>query len=280
MSTALLFYTNNLLPAPLLNETLERMFRTAWRCDCVQIASSHFPITPRFVDASNDEFLEPCRRDLFSFDPCIAEAYVRNPECGIQTDIALVTGRLKYSPETIARQIVHALKKTTCEKIILMEHDVFYPDDYVPLMSAALDEVPFALYDNFLFMNQDGFFGTDMDFCHLSRYAGRREAMEDFFLSKIEEDRFAILEPVFLEYYSGDPDADIVKGTVVHGEVPVLDIKHGANASGQILVGEHRLMDDYWGFHPKYLPFFDDPAYEAFLKTDATLGYGLFRGTL
>ena len=277
MDTALLFYTNNLLPAPLLSETLEGMFKAAWKHNCFQIASSHFPITPRFTDVSDDEFLAPCRDGIIGFDPCIAEAYVKNPECRVQTDIAVVTGRLRYSPETIAHQIVHAIRRTNVDKIILMEHDVLYPENYIPLMSAALDGADFALYDKYLFMDGDGFFGTDMEFRHLSRYAARREALEEFFMSKIEEDRFSILEPVFTQHFSGDPDADMVHGVVVSGDAPVLDIKHGANAAGQIIVGEHRLMDDYWGFHPKYLSLFDDPGYNAFLETDGTLGYGLFR---
>lgn len=277
MDTALLFYTNNLLPAPLLREAMVRMASAAQEHGCLQITSSHFPITSCFEDVSDDEFLAPCREDIFNFDSCISEAYVQNP-IDLQTDVAVVTGRLKYSPETIARQIVHALRRTDVDKVLLMEHDVFYPDDYVPMMSAALDEAEFALYDNYVFMDPDGFFGTDMEFFHLSRYGARRTALIDFFTSKIEEQRFAILEPVFMEHFSGDSDSDLVKGVVVGGEVSVLDIKHGANAAGQILVGEHKLMDDHWGFHPKYLPLFEDPAYDAFLGTDATLGYGLFRG--
>jgi len=277
MDTALLFYTNNLLPAPLLNEAILRMHEAAWKHGCFQILSSHFSLTTCFVDVSDDEFLAPCREDIFDFDPCIMEAYVKDPDCKFQTDVAVVTGRLRYSPETIARQIVHALRRTNLDKIILMEHDVFYPDDYIPIMSAALDDAEFALYDNYMFMDPEGFFGTDMEFRHLSRYAARRESFEEFFMSKIEEDRFSILEPVFTQHFTGDPDADMVEGVVVTGEVPVLDIKHGANAAGQILVGKHRLMDDNWGFHPKYLPLFEDPGYETFLGTDATLGYGLFR---
>jgi len=277
MDTALLFYTNNLLPAPLLNETLSRMFEAAWRHECLQISSSHFPITTCFRDASEDVFLEPCRRGIFNFDPCISEAYVTHPKCRVQTDIALVTGRLAYSPETIARQIVHAIRCTNLDKIILMEHDVLYPADYVPMMSAALDEAEFAMYDSYLFMDASGFFNTEMEFRHLSRYAARRKTLEEFFMTKIEENRFGILEPVFRQHFCGDPDADLVDGVVVEGGPPVLDVKHGANAAGQIIVGRHQLMDDYWGFHPRYVSLFDDLAYDTFLGTDATLGYGLFR---
>jgi len=277
MDTALLFYTNNLLPAPLLNATILRMWELAWENDCFSIISSHFPVTPSYTDVSGDEFFDPSRKDIFPFDPAIEGAFVRRPECRVQSDVAVVTGRLAYSPMTIARQIVHALRRISLEKIILMEHDVFYPPNYIADMSAALDDSAFALYDNYTFMDCDGFFSTEMEFRHLSRYAAHRADLENFFMSKIEEDRFAILEPVFIDHFRGDPDADLVKGVVVNGAVPVLDVKHGANAAGQILVGRHRLMDDHWGFHPKYLPLFEDQGYDAFLGTDATLGYGLFR---
>jgi len=275
MNTALLYYTNNLLPSPLLNESLSRVFDMALENDCSVMVSSHYPVTSHYVDISDDPFLALSREGGFEFNELIDQV-LASEKCERDNVDAVVTGRLAYSPATIIRQIIDMLRRTDCDKVLLMEHDVFYPPNYVADMSAALDDNEFALYDNYVFIDSEGFFGTDTNFRHLSRYGARCDALEDFFVTKLEDDRFAILEPVLMQFFSGDPDEDLVKGTVIDGP-PVLDIKHGANATGQIIVGDHSLMNSEWGFHPHYGYLFDDPIYDAFLSTDPTLGYGLFR---
>ena len=100
--------------------------------------------------------------------------------------------------------------------------------------------------------------------------------MLECFGSKIELEDYEILEPVLdgLGDESGvDPDSD--NYTVVDGP-PVMDIRHGANASGQILVDDHRDSYDYWGDADQYIKLIMDSSYIDYVTSKPEVGYGLF----
>jgi len=193
----------------------------------------------------------------------------------------VVTGILSYSPETILTQIVHGIRqsssKTGC--ILLWEHDVLYPEDYVEKMCASLERAAFAVYEDHLFLDDEGYFKPDTHFWHLSRYGARKADLAAHFHRKIVQGDYNVLEPVPEGHENGEESSlDIVENFEMVGGDPVLDIRHGANASGQIIVDEHADRHPYWGKLKKNgLPeLFEDAEYREFLESKPMIGYGLF----
>jgi len=195
--------------------------------------------------------------------------------------VNFVTGLLNYSPETILTQITHAIKMSHVDSdkpVVLWEHDVMYPDGYIGKVCAPIVEgCDYSLYYDHVFADCDGFYKPSMHFWHLSRYAARISSLYGHFYAKIGLGSTGILEPVPAEFANGDErPGDIVHNYgVVHG-APVLDIKHGANASGQILVDGRSVYNAVWGDFSRIGCLLADPEYDKFLKSRPDIGYGLF----
>lgn len=279
MKATILFYTNCLLPKPMLKESLCRAVSVAKNMGWELIISSHLPI---FTDSYRD-----CRLDFDHLAWSEIDArfgsflLTQSPSLSSSDGVEnFVTGVLSYSPESILTQIVHAIEHSSpdTDAVFLWEHDVLYPNGYVQSMIKAIEGgADYALYHDHIFLDTEGFFRPGVHFWHLSRYAAKKDVLKDHFARKIELNRYEILEPVPIGHTTGEESpSDIVDNVkIVHGD-PVVDIRHGGNASGQILVDTHTDGDPLWGDASAYAGLFDDKEYEHLLTSKPAIGYGLF----
>jgi hypothetical protein len=280
MDGLILFYTNCLLPKPLLKESLRRASAAAGRANYGLIVSSHLPVSNSYTDCSVDF------DGLVNEDPGEAlsefmDVFSVSENLGSHA-MNLVTGLLVYSPETIVTQIVHALEVSNIGShlpVVLWEHDVMYPEEYVGSVSAQIrNGVEFVLYHDHVFADRFGYFKPNMHFWHLSRYSAQKGALYAHFGRKLKMGSTGVLEPVPREFYQGDGDqGNVVDSYAIVRGKPVLDIKHGANASGQFLIDNHREKDPEWGnCCDSVLQYLLDEEYDTFLERKPDVGYGLF----
>jgi hypothetical protein len=282
------------LPKPLLRRTLREASGAAEAIGGELLVSSHVPLMTNQVSDCSEHFREHAWDDvdprfkkfLDTVEPCLEpKDHQRN----------VVTGLLKYSPQAILEQICHGIRqsfaKTDC--VLLWEHDVLYPCGYAETMCETLEETgaDFALYGDHLFLDDEGYFKPQAHFWHLSRYGARKHPLAFHFRRKIDIDEMSVLEPVPEGMGNGEEaPCDIVKSFAVTGGNPVLDVRHGANASGQILVDDiidkngdvvtksHSDRHPYWGKlkQNRFLGLLEDSDYAEFLASKPMIGYGLF----
>ena len=282
MGPTIVYYTNGLLPKPLLHRTLAAASEAAAKADGSLVVSSHIPLFEWNVMDCSAEFSDlACARP----DPRFLEflATVRPFHKPSAKEVNLVTGHLNYSLLAIAKQIVHAASQSVAldPAVILFEHDVLYPENYIGDMREALGAAEFAVYYDCVFLDCDGFFKPGFQFWHLSRYAAKKLAIISHFGQKIHDRAFQTLEPILAMHRDGDPATanEIISNYEVCSGPPVLDIKHGTNASGQLLVDDHYSSFDYWGDLKDngLLQLLDDPEYAKLMAGWPELGWGLFR---
>jgi hypothetical protein len=280
MTPTLLFYTNALLPKPLLRHTLSRASETADKIGAELLVSSHVPLMTSEVSDCSGAFGHLAWRDV---DPRFA-GFLETQEPFLDPgprQCNVVTGILSYSPETILTQIIHGIQQSSARTdcVLLWEHDVLYPEGYVETMCEALEDSDFAIYEDHLFLDAEGYFKPQTHFWHLSRYGAKKHALAFHFHRKVVQSNYGVLEPVPAGQGNGEEtELDIVESFRICGGDPVLDVRHGANASGQILVDEHSDRHPCWGKLKKNgLPeLLEDPDYDAFLESKPMIGYGLF----
>jgi hypothetical protein len=253
---------------------MEVAVRKGWNL----VVSSHLPILEEYVDCGVDFHHLSCPptdpRNVEFLDTW--EDYSKMSPMG--KTVNYVTGVLSYSFETILTQITHAISMAPdTDAVLLWEHDVLYPDGYADAMVDALSKgSDYAVYRDHQFLDYDGFFKPGMHFWYLSRYAARKDAIMNCFLSKIELGNYDILEPVLEGLDGGEnSDSDSDNYRIVNG-VPVIDVRHGGNASGQILVDKHCSRLPHWGGAGEYINIMMDDDYIKYVNSKPEVGYGLF----
>ncbi len=276
MNVTIVYYTNCLAPKTLLNRTLEMAMKTALDNDWNLVVSSHFPMLTESLDCGVDfhhlRCQSPDRRNVKYLNTW--NAYPSLVPVGKAKNY--VTGILTYSFEAILTQITHAISTVPETDIVLLwEHDVIYPDGYAESMVKAIGDHDYVVYEDYVFLDDEGFFKPGMDFWYLSRYAARKEAIMSCFETKIELENYDILEPILEGLVCPEGDYDSDNYTKVSGP-PVIDVKHGANASGQILVDNHDSSCDAWGDAKPYIDLIMDKDYIEYVTSRPEVGYGLF----
>lgn len=272
-------YTNCLLPKPLLKYNLISAIKEAESNGYGLVVSSHVPISDKYVDCSQDFVNVENKNPSASLSD-----FLDNFDVSIDLPkgtINIVTGVLKYSPETILKQIIHSMDVFEIDRnnpVILFEHDVMYPQGYIEAMSQPIKNgFDYTVYYDHIFANREGFFKSNMHFWHLSRYAAKINSLHNYFSKKLEHGSMGVLEPVPRELNNGESeDIDIVDNYKIINGQTVLDFKHGANAAGQFLVDDHYQKDDQWGDFYSYSKLFEDDDYDRFLNSNPSIGYGLF----
>jgi len=276
MKTTIVCYTNCLAPKALVVKVVRDAMRTAEKNGWNMVLSSHLPILSSHED---------CRSDFKSIrcdspedrDAVFLDTWSGKEIAPIGSSVNLVTGILKYSFESILSQITHAISRfPDTEAVVLWEHDVIYPQGYAESMVKALSKGDYAVYRDNVFLDDEGFFSTGMQFWYLSRYAARKSPLMECFGGKMESRDFENLEPV-LDGLVGERgenfDSDSYK--IVEGP-PVIDVRHGANASGQIIVDRHSRKNSHWGKSDKYVKLIMDKDYIDYVTSKPEVGYGLF----
>jgi len=263
---SILFYTNNLISPNILKESLEGAIKHAKDNDCELIVTSHFPVTKNFTDTPliNKPYY------LQEFNPenqkqkasNIYEYIVKDLQVEANCDYFrnYVVGKLPYSHESIFKQILLSLEKCSRDNVILMEHDCFYPKEYINAVKKCLIDFQYNFaYCSFAncFLDEKGFFDISFRKFLLSTCVGKTKLMKKIFTDKLklfQEKKRYKFEPIL----DIEPDKDKYADNIIVDkhlcmdkflDGPVLDIRHQLNSSANVLVqdGDYSQHNEYWG---------------------------------
>ena len=274
---SIIYCTNNLLPPLLFDKTLNDAHDHAERSSSELIVASHFPVLKSFIKI-NDDINLTIDNKINVLNKIVSLSFDFNNSRNY------VFGKLPYSLETILEQLLYAIKLAESDKIIIMEHDCLYPDNYVDVMSDCLDKEDIAYISKAkVFLNFNGFFNTIEQLTmsniawkkdlaikvierklRLAKENGTFEAFEPIIYRKEDMERKPLLRAM-LEQIKNDPNRDIpILDFVCADDIFIkvnkvaLDIKHGLNQSGYIKVNEDKYFEfhEYWGNSYDYTSLF------------------------
>jgi hypothetical protein len=275
INTTLAFYTNNIVPKKLLERAIEDAKDVLRRIPSAELViASHFPVLADHIDIS-DQFEQYADA---RFDKAIA-----NTSFAIEDDLKgrvrnYVVGQLEQSLDSIIDQIMTIITYAKGENILLTEHDVLYPAGYQEAVIDALDSYDLVVPMNYIYLGQQGFFSCGDKCFMLSRYNAKKHLFKDYFNKIKSLGGVECLEPYLKGHFEDERDPNVAlltydNCTVIETD-PTMDIKHGTNTSGNVIVDDHFSDDDYWGNKNQYLSLIDED-YENFVGENPSFGYGL-----
>ena len=257
----ILLCTHNLVPKNLFTRVLEEcVFGQArtWNCDIVIV--SHYPVLEDYVEENLpriERVSHPQFQSTLLKEPLISREFVsRWPP--IENLTNLVVGERKYSMDTLCDQMALGVAYSKTDNIIVMEHDVLYPSSYTYYMSKALDYgASFCCWRKGVILSSEGYFKTPgwLMFSRISwrrgflgRYLAALAQLESYSLEpEILSDSCGDTQETFGDYEGHDLKAKYAMVDDPTGEdYDVLDVKHGLNSTGNIVVKE------YYDDHPKW----------------------------
>jgi len=280
MKNSIVFCTNNLIPEEILKWTLsEAISRVIDDEDTELIIVSHYPVREDWIEKdlpgikkeTHDRLSDAILKtpiDLCSPHVISAETRVKN----------IVVGEREYSIETIIAQLKLAASFATSDNIIIFEHDVLYPENYIDYVVEGLKRADVVYWKNSVYFDvNNGFFSPFT--VAFSRYAFKKDAFLRFIEAKeIDSKYFEPRIDGFCESTIGktniDKDGFSSSCLVLHGE-DVLDIHHGMNATGNMVVEEFDDLHHYWGPQEAVASKVDD-GFKSVVKEHPIYNYGLF----
>lgn len=197
-SLALLYYTNNLVSPFLLKSSLESVSKMAEKENAEIIVTSHFPITEEYeVENLGDEYYSVNRSNLYDY--IVKDQIIDVP----RNAKSFVVGKLPYSLESIMKQILFSIDNCESDNVIFMEHDCFYPSNYLGAIDQALNKLGADIVfinKKRTFLNANGFLHYKLSTALLSGFAGKKDVMKNIFENKLkiinERGRLTSIEPV------------------------------------------------------------------------------------
>jgi len=275
---SLFFYTNNLLCKPLLESTLKEAIKSC-KENYELIITSHYPVLEKFTEIPMEEgeykddinYKTGERYKSKIYDHIVEDLQIKTDNPNIKN---YVVGRLPYSVESLFTQIVLSCEKAKYNHVILLEHDCFYPENYISVVKKYLIEHNYDFtYCSFArcFLDSSGFFTIDDNVALgylLSSCSGKKELLKNLFQRKLDllkEKKVILCEPLLdihsslkakgLEEYKREI---IIKKHLcidVFIKNAILDIRHELNASDGPSAYDHKYFQDheYWGNSKKYI---------------------------
>ena len=264
MNTSILYYTNNVLSEPLLKKTLFAAAEHASVEDRELLVSSHFPLTKEY------ERIVLGDQDFSDTSGIYSHLIKGEWELPCANYRAYVVGKKPYVLRSICEQMLHLLENANGENIVLMEHDCFYPSDYVESVGKALDSTGSEMgyvFNSHTYFNYDGFWKLQGGVSFMSGFSFKKYKAIEILKRKIELDDKETLSyfepllsinPQFL--HDRYPDEIIYKNHVCIDEYlmedhDLLDLKHGMNQGGYIMANGGKIdnIHPYWGNAAPYL---------------------------
>lgn len=234
----ILVCTNNLVPKRLLEQVLANALAVARaQGDTNVVVVSHFPVffshTPVNIEVEEE-------RHISLDDALIKEPFV-NPDAFLAEGINIVVGERRYDYTTILRQMEVGLKYCG-DNVIIMEHDVMYPHDYLETMIESLEKgYDFVVWGKHCFLTFSGYI-PGPNYILLSQYSGTKEAWSKYVSDSLKQMPSVFEPPIYAS------DGSILDGCLKLIDVPpVLDVKHGFNTTGNISSDTFEDWHEYWG---------------------------------
>lgn len=258
MRATILVCTHNLVPKKLFIKVLEDcVFKQARIWDCDVVVVSHYPVLNNYIEEDLTR-IEKMNHEQFK-NVILKNSIVHcDSFCDVSCVTNIVVGERAYSVETLCDQMALGLKYSKADNVVVMEHDVLYPDSYVDYMSKALDNgTSFCCWKNGVVLSSNGFFETP-GWVMFSRFAWKKSFLIKY-LASMEEFKSTVLEPIIMSaslgntgetYWDYEAYGLKAKYTTVEDSTgignDVLDVRHGLNSSGNIVV------EKYYDEHPKW----------------------------
>lgn len=272
MKNAIIVCTHNLVPEKIFKRSLDLVFKQV-EClpDTEVIIVSHYPVLDEYSLCKADGFKEKKR---YLLEDCIIKApFVVKSEVKIPI-VNLVIGPAEFSIETIYKQMLLAAHSTNANYICIAEHDVFYPENYFKICFGSLSNgIPLCYWKRASLLSVNGFFNIQ-DIITLSRFGFDKNLFVRLYEKKLANEK-CLFEPVLGSADHKDLIDEVVKDYCFIYSNDVLDIKHGANATGQIIVDDFYFSHPYWGDFDKISGLFDNKYLNSVSK-NPSIGYGLF----
>jgi hypothetical protein len=257
--TSIFYYTNNIAPPKLLEHSFLNVIKHCKDNNCELIVTSHFPITKSYTTVSignNNQPSVPIHRHIVS-------------DLSIDTDGLdvknYVVGLLPYSHASIIKQILFSEERCSGDNIILMEHDVLYPDNYIPTVERFLGNRDLTYcHLNIAFLNTNGYFNIDAGSLILSTCAFKRNILKGIYSKKLElinENKPYLFEPLLnsaskyhIDFYKKESIVEnhICIDIFLKNKCP-LDIKHHLNTDGMLISDNYYHFHPYWGEDKAYI---------------------------
>jgi len=273
MKNAILICTNNLIPKNLLRYVVENAINQSIRVgDTEIVVVSHYPVVENFKTAEIAE----CKNQIHEK---LQQIIIKEPVVKPFSDVKIsnyVIGEKEYSIDTIFKQMLFGSSKTDSETIVVMEHDILYPPNYVFKSSGIINSgFDICFWQSSCFFSLKGFFRVKN--MALSRYSFNREFFDGLFTEKMLK-KSLITEPFLTDYESVifmNTDERFYGNHAVVVETEVLDIKHGFNTSGQCVVEKCENDHPFWGKIEDVAKLIDDNYKDAMSK-NTNYSFGLW----
>ena len=274
MRNAVIIYTHNLVPKKIFLKSMSLVFDQVKMIQGTEVVIvSQYPVLDGYEFINFPQIPE---RKYPKLEPLILkEPILKRSDLSVKIR-NFVIGPKEFSMQTIYHQMLIAASKTDAECISIAEHDVFYPEDYFSKCFAVLAAgFPVSFWRSVKMFNSNGFF----DIVHiyaLSRYGLRKETLVKMYNEKLERgSNFAepLLKNCEITMVTGENDHMFNDYAFLSGN-DVLDIKHGLNTSGQVIVDKFELSHPYWGSRDQIVNMID-PEYTDVVNKNPGLGYGL-----
>lgn len=140
----LLYYTNNLLSPELLTKTVEEVLTHGESTNSEVLIISHYPVLDNHINLHLNNlplmqfFIAPMKQKMDKSS--IYNHLTKVLAIPARGDCKnYVVGQHPYNPTTIIQQLDAASELCNSDAVILMEHDCFYPEDYVDVCRRVLD---------------------------------------------------------------------------------------------------------------------------------------------
>lgn len=270
MKNIIVICTNNLVPPLLFRKVLTNAFTQADMVgDTFVSVVSHYPVFDNFVYNRQSNLVEKQHKQ---FSDVLLKTPIFDPSMFSSQHANIVVGECEYNCNTIYSQL---LLGTNFDRgnVIIMEHDVLYPINYLKIVSSVLNSGLDACYWNSgKFFSENGFYDV-FGVMTLSRFAMRWNSFRRVYENKLEKG-IAFVEPGLKGIVNDENREDIITDNfaMLNG-LDTIDVRHGLNVSGNYLVDSYSDYHEYWGSAEEIKPLIHG-TYGDFVEKHPTYGYG------
>lgn len=226
MDLSIFYYTHNLLPKDLLENTVKEAIHHANRNNCQLIITSHYPIMDKYeninFDSTDINFESVLINPNSVPNKNNSKYLITDLQIPSQENIKNYVCNLPSRIGSIMKQIIFSCEVCQTSKCLMMEHDCFYPDNYIESANKELDHVDMAYcLENCLMLCKDGFIMCDHNVC-LSSFSFKTKVLDRIFRKKLElhkesRGKFITIEPqIKIDYvYEKLISSDGIKRNVI-----------------------------------------------------------------
>jgi len=274
MKNVVVIYTHNLVPKNVFLKSMSLVFDQVKDIPGTEVVIvSQYPVLDIYetVDLPN----VPTKK-YDKLESLILKEPILNKE-SVEVKVSnYVIGPKEFAMTTIYHQMLAAVEKTDAKYIAIAEHDVFYPHDYFRKCFAVLDAgFPVCYWRSVKMFNVNGFFDI-VSIYALSRYSLSREVLVKTYSEKLKfGSNYAeiLLKGCDVMVVIGEKDTVYSDYAYLSGN-EVLDVKHGLNTSGQVIVDTFESTHPYWGSKENIISMIDEK-YSDVVNKNPVYGYGL-----